>query len=509
MEDRSPDTKTQTPSGQNPSGKPSLKRNYFYNFIGQILTLIIPLATTPYLSRVLHEEGNGQISFASSIITIFLIFATFGFDGYGQREIAKCRNDIDKKSKTFWELVIMRIVTTGLSAIVLFSILFSVGFTKANDLILLFSIQLVGNAFDIQFFFRGEEDFKSIAIRTIILKIAGLICIFAFVKNENDEGIYALCISISTVLSNIILWPSILHKIKKVNFRTLQFKKHIIPSFAIFIPALATTIFSIMDKTEIGWFAENSDYENGCYEQAYKINQVALVLVIVISPILAPRNAYDYQRGDITSLKSHLQFFFQYIWLFGTPLIVGFSVMSPSLSAWFLGSGYEKVPLLLQIMSVRFIVSGFGECLGTDLFIPIGKEKYNTIATCIGAVVNIVSNYFFIRLWGATGAAITTSISEIVVTSILLIFAFNKGYVNLKMLFSGAWQYIIGSGVMFVVIFFMNKYMPYTIWYFILITLSGSFVYFLVLLCFKNQLLFTFLSKALSKFQRKKPTELS
>ena len=78
--------------------KQGLKSNFVYNFISQILTLLIPLITTPYLARVLHETGNGQISYASSIITYFTLFATLGFDTYGQRQIAACQEDKDKKS---------------------------------------------------------------------------------------------------------------------------------------------------------------------------------------------------------------------------------------------------------------------------------------------------------------------------------------------------------------------------------------------------------------------------
>ena len=108
----------------------------------------------------------------------------------------------------------------------------------------------------------------------------------------------------------------------------------------------------------IGLLAQNPDYENGCYEQAYKLNSVALILVTVISSIMTSRNAHDYQKGDINSLQRHLYFASSYVWMVGIPLIVGFSVMSDNLSSWFLGEGYEKVPLLMQIMSVRFVLSG-------------------------------------------------------------------------------------------------------------------------------------------------------
>ena len=150
--------------------KHGLKTNFIFNFISQILTLIIPLITTPYLSRVLHEAGNGQYSFSASIITYFILFANLGFDIYGQRQVAAFQNDKENKSKVFWELFILKCITTAFSLMILYSVAFSVGFgEKYTKLILLMSIQVVAIPLDIQFLFRGDEDFKSIADRKSVV----------------------------------------------------------------------------------------------------------------------------------------------------------------------------------------------------------------------------------------------------------------------------------------------------------------------------------------------------
>ena len=85
--------------------KGSLKTNYIFNFISQILTLVIPLITAPYLARIFHEEGSGQIAFANNIITYFTMIANVGFSTYGQREIAKYQGEKYAQSKIFWEIV--------------------------------------------------------------------------------------------------------------------------------------------------------------------------------------------------------------------------------------------------------------------------------------------------------------------------------------------------------------------------------------------------------------------
>jgi O-antigen/teichoic acid export membrane protein len=257
-----------------------------------------------------------------------------------------------------------------------------------------------------------------------------------------------------------------------------------------------------MDKAEIGWFAQNSDYENGCYEEAYKINSTALIIVTAISPVLCPRNSYDYKIGNREGLNNHLDFAFRYTWLLGAPLIGGFAALSTNLSTWFLGDGYAEVPLLMQIMSVRFVLSGIGETLGSELFIAIGKEKYPTIAAGIAAVANVILNYFFIIRWGATGAAITTAISEFLVTALLVIFAFKEKFLTWKMLFNGAWRYILAAVAMFVLLYFIQPYFPVNVGYFLILVFIGSAFYFLFLFALRDPFLKDVTKKALIHFKR-------
>lgn len=465
-----------------------LKSNFIYNFISQILTLIIPLITTPYLARVLHETGNGQFSYASSIITYFTLFAMLGFDTYGQRQIAACQNDEEKKSRIFWEICILKTFCTVIAYAVLCSVLFTVGFGETyNRLILLLSIQVIAIPFDIQFFFRGDEDFRSIAIRTIIMRLIGLICIFVFVKDEGDTWVYALCFSVSMLASNLIMWPALIKRIHKCKWKELSLVKHIKPSLLIFLPIVATTIYSVFDKTMIGLLSENPDYENGCYEQAYKINSVALMLITIISPVMLSRNAHDFKNGDIDSVKRHLHFAANYVWMMGIPLIVGFAVLSDNLRSWYLGEGYTEVPLLLMIMSVRFIASGFGEIFGTQLFFAIGKEQYPLIGSIAASVVNLTLNFFLIPIYGAVGAALATAVCEVTVTVILAVFAYRLHIISFRKIIFSSWKYLLAAGIMFVPIFFMQRALGSAVWTFFVITLVGILTYALMLFILRDQ----------------------
>ena len=470
------------------NSKLSLKVNYIYNFISQILTLIIPMLTTPYIARVLRENGNGQYSFSFSIITYFILFANLGFNTYGQREISKYRNDPMKRTKVLAEISIVRSITTFIAILILFIALFFGIFGEKYTLIIVaLSIQLIAVPFDINFYYQGLENFRAIAIRSIILKIMGLIGVFLFVKTENDTWIYALCLSISVMLSNLVLWPSVLRDCTKITFRDVELKKHIKPAIVIFLPALAVTIYSVLDKTMIGFLAVSPDYENGCYEQAYKLNSIALLLITVISPIFSSRNSYEHAMGNEDKLKNNIYLASNYVWLIGLPLTAFFLVLSPNLCSWFLGGGFYEVPLLLRIMSVRFLLSGFSEIFGNQLFVSIGREKYTTIATFSAALVNFFSNFILIRKFGAVGAAITTSIAEFVVVFVLLIYVVKGKYISIKKIIVQSKNYCIASTIMFFILFILQRSFEYGILSFLLLGVGGTVIYAVILLLLKDE----------------------
>ena len=484
------------------SKKTSLGINFIFNFISQVLTLAIPLITTPYLARVLHESGNGQYSYSVSIITYFTLFANLGFDVYGQRQIAVNKANKERTSAIFWEIFISKLFFTLIAFIVLISICFTVGFGDYTQLILILSIQVIAVPFDIQFLFKGKENFAAIAIRTLLVRVIGLICIFTLVKTEDDLWIYTLCMSLSVFGSNFIMWLSIFKMICFVKIKELQLKRHIKPAVAIFLPTLAVTIYSVFDKTMIGLLANNPDYENGCYEQAYKLNSVILLLVTIISPVLLSRNSDEYKQNGIAGIKQNLIFASNYVMLIGFPLIVGTNVLSLNLCSWFLGEGYAEVPLLLGIMSIRYISSGFSEIFGNQLFVAIGKEKYFTMATVCAAAVNFIINLSLIPFYGAVGAAIATAICEIVVAIVLGILAVKKNYFSFKDVLPNSWKPIIGSIIMFLPIFYLNKYLGNSIISFIISVVVGGITYLLVELLLREKLVISIKNFSILKFKK-------
>ena len=169
----------------------SIRKNFVYNLIYQLLTIILPLITTPYVSRVLGAFNVGIYGYALSISAYFVLFGTLGTILYGQREIAYVQNDKEKYSKAFWEIFILRTITMLISLIV-----FLVIFVDRNNdyytYYLILSLEIIGNLFNISWLFQGLESFKQIVVRNLFVKTISIICIFVFVNEPSDLWIYFL-----------------------------------------------------------------------------------------------------------------------------------------------------------------------------------------------------------------------------------------------------------------------------------------------------------------------------
>ena len=180
--------------------KKSITKNYLYNLIYQILVLILPLITTPYLSRVLGAEGVGIYSYTISIVTYFILFGSLGMAMYAQREIAYVQDDKYKRSKIFWETFILKGISLSISMIVFyFSFAFKGEYSVYYKILML---EIIANILDVSAFFQGMEEFKKIIKRNLIVKAISILSIFLFIKTSADLNKYLLIYALSVFIGS-------------------------------------------------------------------------------------------------------------------------------------------------------------------------------------------------------------------------------------------------------------------------------------------------------------------
>lgn len=325
-----------------------IKLNYFYNLSFQIFKLIIPLITAPYISRVLGSEGVGQYSFSFSIVTYFSLFAALGFEVYAQREVARYQDDKRQQTIVFWEILIAKMLSS-LVSLTAFGVFVISGACDEKYHILLFilSINIIAVGFDVVYLFQGNEKFGLIALRNVLIKCIGVGLIFGFVKKSSDVWIYTLIQAGILLLSNLSLWTRLSKILVKVKLSDINFMRHYIPTLKLFIPSIAVSVYTMLDKTLIGILVPGingigqsfSDLENGYYEQAEKIVRMGLSIITSLGAVMIPRNSQAIASGDNTGFYKNVNGALRFVFFIGTPIMFGLASIAFNFSPWFFGDG--------------------------------------------------------------------------------------------------------------------------------------------------------------------------
>lgn len=439
-----------------------LIKNYLYNVGYQVFILLIPLITVPYISRVLGSEGVGINAFTNSIIQYFILFGSIGINLYGNRTIAYYRDNKEKASQAFWEILLLRVLFILLSYVAfLIFLLFTTEYTRFY---FYQSILIVAASLDISWYFMGIEDFKKTVMRNIIIKLLSLFAIFSLVKEPNDLGLYILIISISTLIGNLLLWTYLKKLVNKPKWKTLSIFGHLVPTLALFFPQIATQVYLVLNKTMLGVMTDTNNV--AYYEQSDKIIKIVLAIVTAVGVVMLPRVANMHANGDFKKVKQYLYFSFDFVSVICFPMAFGLAAIAPKFSIWFLGNEFAKTAELIPILTMVIIFIGWSNVLGTQYLLPTNQTKFYTMSVVSGAVVNFLLNLILIPKYGVLGAAITTVLSELTVT--VAQFVFVRKELEFFCLLRDVWKYLVSSVIMFIVIRKLN------------VTMAGGFIEFTI-----------------------------
>lgn len=459
-----------------------------------MLSILLPLITTPYISRVLQANAVGAYSYSLSMTTYFSLFGIMGLNMYGQLKIAGSRTNKEDYSCLFWEIFVSKAITSMLS-LLLFS--FFIEHQYANKAIFIaLSILLIANIFDISWFFQGMEMFKKIAMRNYIIKLLSLILIIIYIKEEKDVILYAIIIQGSTLLGNLSLWLSLGKYVHKHTNDRLKIGRHLTASLVYFLPTVASSIYTVLDKSMLGWIVE-SDYENGVYEQAHKIQQTAVMIITALSQVMLPRMTYLFREGKMEEYSRFLKQGLCFVGILSMPMVAGLFIVSDTFIPIFLGKGFDKCIPLLRIFSILVFFSGINTLIGNQCLVARGKQELYNRGVILGAVSNIILNIIFIPLLASIGAAIASVIAEVIIFACFLM---SSRDCNIILQLSELWlKPAIASVLMIIIIWPIGFFINSDIIRLTLQILIGIVVYFVFLLIMKENtiinILYSFLKR--------------
>ena len=499
--------------------------NYILNVIYQIFTLLVPLILTPYLSRVLGADMLGKYSFSNSLMQYFYLVACLGCNYYAQRELIKYQNDKYKQSQAFFEIMILR----GAVTLICFGaqvIMAEVGvFGSYKVLMLILSLNVLAVLFDVTFVFQSQENFKTLVLRSFIVKIIAVLLIFLLVKKPSDLWLYCLINNGGVLLISYIILCFYMPKyITKVKLKDIHPMHHFMPIMGLFIPSLVMSLYTILDKTLIGLLIPGtyeeqttvikngvgvietvtkkvSDLENGYYEQAEKLIKIPLTIVTCLGVVMIPRNAKEYSTGNINQLKNNIYFSFKFVWFLGIPLSIGLAAISKNINLWFFGEGYEPVIKLMITFSPIALAMGLSNVIGVQYLIPTGRDKKYTISILIGTIVNLTLTIILLINFGTIGAVIASVAGEFVILIVDLFMV--KNDISIKKALLSGWKNIIAGIIMGTTLFLIEGKFESSPLNTIILILIGMAIYFIVALILKDEMIFIGIKLIKSKLHKK------
>lgn len=454
-------------------------RNYLYNAGYQLLAIIVPLITAPYVSRVLHAKGVGINAYTNSIIQYFILFAQLGIVLYGSKKIASVRNDKTKLSKSFWEIQILKTGTTFIALLATF--FFILIYPHYQYYMLIQSINVVAVMFDISWFFSGLEDFRKIVFRNTIIRILSVILIFTLIKNSSQTWLYILVLALSSLIGNMTLWPYLKGNIVKIKIRELHYFIHLVPLLELFVPTLATTIYMQLNKTMLGSMC-GAKYA-GYYYNSDQLIRAVLTLATSLGTVMLPHVAAVYAEGNQKKVKELLYISFDLISLVCMPMFFGMAALSFKLGPFFYGNGFKIVGVAMFLESPIIILIGWNNTIGNQYLVPTGKNKEFTRSVVYGALFNIISNLFMIYFFDLFGAIIVTVLSEGFVTLYQLIVISKE--ISMKRLFRNVNKYLMASVLMFLLVIWLDRLLVSNIFSFVIEIITGCVVYFFIIFLLK------------------------
>lgn len=470
-----------------------VEKNYFYSLVYQIVSIGASLFMMPYIARVVGDVGIGIYSYTTSVSYYVTFIGALGISLYGQREISALQNNLKKKNKTFLEIYVIKLIVMSITFL-LYCFLLCNSSNEYSFFFKLLIIEVVAHAIDITWYYQGIENFRRVLIKNLINKILTVVLILLFVKSSDHLWRYVFIYGLSTFVSNVSLYIKL--NLGSITKYKLNLKRHIKPILVLFLPQLAISLYSFLDKLMIGWFIP--DIRNvGFYDQTHKIICMLLLFVTSFGSVMLSRLSNYKATNKDSSIVELVYKSFNYIWFIIVPITLGIVAVADNLIPWFLGEQFLVVAKYLKCFAIIIMFSGLFNVIGEQYLVVLKREKEYTFILFVSSILNIVFNIPLILLWGVLGAIISSIISESV-RLLLGIFIVRKE-IDFKNVLSMSRNYIIAGIVMFIVVKMISLILSSSIINTVILAIIGFVIYGGILFVVKDKLLISIIDNFTNK----------
>lgn len=453
-------------------------KNYAYNLSYQLLVIILPIITTPYVTRVFSSNDLGTYGYFNSIVTYFILLATLGVANYGTKEISSHRNDI---RKNFWGIYTLQFGATCLSILLYIILCFAFSFMQ-NPVAYILGSSLLSKGMDISWLFQGLEDFRKITVRNITVKLVGVVSIFLFVKSPGDLYLYVSLLTVFELLGQLSMWFPAREFIGKPHLDLCYAKQHLKPVILLFLPQISISLYVTLDRTMLGALASTTDV--GIYDQALKLVNILLTLVTSLGSVMLPRVSNLLSKGNNEAVNRMHQISFLIYNLVIFPIIAGMLIINNDFVKFFLGNDFQDARYAIAIMIFRMFFIGWTNIMGIQILIPHNKNKEFMTSTTVPAIISVGLNLILLPKFGYIGASVVSVLTEALVWLIQLYFT--REYLREVPIFASMFKILSASILMYLALSLLKTGMHFVpLVNVVICAIVGGILYVLQILLFR------------------------
>lgn len=460
----------------------SLTKNSLFNAFYQMLNMIFPLISSMYVARTLMPEGVGRVAYAQNIASYFVTAAALGIPTVGLRAISNARDDRQKLDKTFSELVILNAGSTFLSLTFYLILVFcNPAFRVDLQLYYAAGLCILFNFINIDWLYKGHEEYVYIVIRSIVVKILSLIALFLFVRTKSDYIKYAYITSFA-ICGNYLFNVTRAGKYTSLQLHDLDLKQHIKPILLFAGALFFNAIYTKVDTTMLGIMI--GDENVGYYSYAHKVLQIGVSFCAAVTSAFLPRLSYYFQN-DKEQFYALVAKGIRIIAFLSIPAATGLFIMAPEAIVLLFGDTFLPSAQTLRVFSVLIVVFAFGNLMCYQMMICSGNEKTHVVVLACAAGINVILNLVLIPRLKHDGAAIASVATEVFINVVECVY-FTR-LLNIKYDLHVIGQAVLSSGIMGVSLVFAKRFANGTFLSFGCCVIVGIVVYVSMNVLFKNQ----------------------
>lgn len=398
-----------------------VKLNYFYNTAYQIIVIITPLITSPYIARIFGATIYGNVSYSNSVLSIFNLFAAYGIITFGQKQIAKYQDEKAILREVFWHIVYLKLLLTVMSILVfsVFYIFFSNPSYKVYYIVS--SLVFFGTFTDISWFFMGLERFSYTFWRNFVVRLFFISMVFIVIHQKDDVFKYISLMYVGNILGNLTLWVSAL-KIagipQKINISKI--KSFFLEATWLFLPTIAITVYLTIDQVILGYLTDKK--EVGYFVQADSIVRILITLVTSLGTVLMPRITNLLKNDEQGKVDVIIKKSYDFMMYISIPITIIIMFVGTRFVLFFYGKSFYNTGAVLMIEALTIPVVALSNVIGIQYLVPLNRTKEFSISTFYGAISNLIILPILVIMIKSIGAAVALLITEFVVTGVQLYF---------------------------------------------------------------------------------------